>query len=90
MKRPYGIWSDIFAALADEPHTDVSPDHLGALAAELHTVEYGSADTARLLARALEMLRQLAADGPILIALDDIQWIDESSAGLFHYMARYV
>jgi predicted ATPase/DNA-binding SARP family transcriptional activator len=88
MARPYGVWADLFAAVAHEPHTGVSLENLGGLAPELTTASQGPADKGRLLARALEVLEQLAANQPILIALDDIQWMDESSAALFHYVAR--
>jgi DNA-binding CsgD family transcriptional regulator/tetratricopeptide (TPR) repeat protein len=32
--------------------------------------------------------RALAALGPVLVALDDIQWVDEVSLGLLHYLIR--
>ena len=32
--------------------------------------------------------RALAALGPVLVAVDDLQWVDEVSLGLFHYLIR--
>jgi DNA-binding CsgD family transcriptional regulator/tetratricopeptide (TPR) repeat protein len=32
--------------------------------------------------------RALAALGPVLVALDDVQWVDEVSLGLLHYLIR--
>jgi DNA-binding CsgD family transcriptional regulator len=32
--------------------------------------------------------RALAALGPVLIAVDDVQWVDEVSVGLLHYLIR--
>jgi DNA-binding CsgD family transcriptional regulator len=32
--------------------------------------------------------RALAALGPVLVALDDLQWVDEVSLGLLHYLVR--
>jgi DNA-binding CsgD family transcriptional regulator len=36
----------------------------------------------------LELLRSLAADRPVLLVLDDVQWIDEPSAGVLRFVAR--
>jgi DNA-binding SARP family transcriptional activator len=86
--RPYGIWSDIFAPLVHEQNVARSLEHLGLLAPEQASAWQGPADRSRLLARVVEVLRQLAAAQPILIVLDDAQWMDEASAALFHYIAR--
>jgi DNA-binding SARP family transcriptional activator/predicted ATPase len=88
MARPYGIWSDVFAAVARGPNGTVSLHDLGALTPEPETSSQVPADRSRLFARVLEVLRQLSIDQPVLIALDDVQWIDEGSAALFHYIAR--
>jgi DNA-binding CsgD family transcriptional regulator len=32
--------------------------------------------------------RALAALGPVLVAVDDVQWVDEVSLGLLHYLVR--
>jgi len=36
----------------------------------------------------LELLRGLAASRPVLVVLDDAQWIDEPSAGVLRFVAR--
>jgi DNA-binding CsgD family transcriptional regulator len=36
----------------------------------------------------LELLRGLAAERPVLLVLDDAQWIDEPSAGVLRFVAR--
>ena len=34
------------------------------------------------------LLRQIAADGPTLIAIDDVQWLDDASAAILAYAVR--
>ena len=36
------------------------------------------------------LIRNISTSQPILIILDDLQWADPSSLGLFHYLARNV
>ncbi|WP_344407635.1 AAA family ATPase, partial [Dactylosporangium fulvum] len=36
----------------------------------------------------LELFRGLAAERPVLLVLDDVQWIDEPSAGVLRFVAR--
>jgi AAA ATPase domain len=36
----------------------------------------------------LNVLRALAADGPLLVAIDDVQWLDGPSAGALTFAAR--
>jgi len=36
----------------------------------------------------LELLRRLAADAPLLVALDDLQWLDRASAGVLGFAFR--
>jgi DNA-binding CsgD family transcriptional regulator len=36
----------------------------------------------------LELLRALSAERPVLLVLDDVQWIDEPSAGVLRFVAR--
>jgi predicted ATPase len=45
--------------------------------------------TARAVAVAvLGILRLLAADAPVLVAVDDIQWLDRSNAGALSFVGR--
>src|SRR5438874_4338388 len=36
----------------------------------------------------LELVRILAAQSPVLMVIDDLQWVDEPSAGVLHFVAR--
>jgi tetratricopeptide (TPR) repeat protein/DNA-binding CsgD family transcriptional regulator len=67
----------LFPALAlgsndDEPHAIGAPD-------ELRT---------RLMWNFAEFVKRLAARGPLLCILEDMQWADDSSLHLVHFLAR--
>ena len=47
-------------------------------------------DRSRLFEAVVDLLRQVGSERPVLIALDDIQWIDEASSSLLHYVARHI
>lgn len=68
------LYARAFAAEMIRPY-GVWSDALGELPSET--------DRARLFDAVLRML-----DGVELIAIDDVQWIDEASAALLHYVAR--
>jgi predicted ATPase/DNA-binding SARP family transcriptional activator len=89
MVRPYGPWSDVLRSVprdAIEPalQADLAPllPELGAPHAETGRNRLFGA-VGKLLA-----LRAAAGAGPLVIALDDLQWFDEASAALLHYLAR--
>lgn len=49
----------------------------------------GPADEGRDALRIFEVAhRALAAEGPIVIVIDDLQWVDERSLALIHYLLR--
>jgi DNA-binding CsgD family transcriptional regulator len=95
--RPAGAEADFsFAALADllEP---VMPEGLGrlpspqrrALAAALLLEEVkGSAPEERAIAFAVFQLLGEYAGGPLLIAVDDVQWLDAASASVLAFALR--
>ena len=45
-------------------------------------------DRQRLFATVVHRLVELSAARPVLVVLDDLQWCDEASAALLHYVAR--
>ena len=83
MVRPYGVWIDALRALY--PQMDLPEpfaDRIGALIDN-------TMDRSRLFESVVKRLSQLDTDGPLtVIVFDDIQWIDEASAALIHYVAR--
>ena len=46
------------------------------------------ADPRALCAGVLTLLRQVAAAGPVLVAIDDAQWLDPDSAGVIEFSLR--
>lgn len=85
MVRPYGLWLDSLRGIP----TDGIDDAIVAQAAPLlaaRAVEGG--DRERLFEAAAALLQGLAARRPIALVLDDLQWIDESSAALLHFLVR--
>jgi DNA-binding SARP family transcriptional activator len=55
--------------------------------AELGSLSGDNSDRSRLFEGVVETLRK-ASRGGVVIALDDLQWLDEASAALLHYVAR--
>jgi DNA-binding NarL/FixJ family response regulator len=89
---PYLTLVDLFGAALAE-HGSLLPGHLRAAldAALLRTAPPTSAqDELAVRLAVLELVRVLAAAGPVLIILDDAQWIDEPSAGVLRFVARRV
>jgi DNA-binding SARP family transcriptional activator/tetratricopeptide (TPR) repeat protein len=77
MVRPYGAWID---ALRSADLADL---------AELGPASSGPADRGRLFDAVLQLLAGCGAAGtPTVVLLDDLQWLDDASAALLHYLAR--
>ena len=85
MVRPYGLWLD---ALRGVSTAGVPADTLAQAAPLLagHAAEGGNRE--RLFDAATVLVRSLAALQPLALLLDDLQWIDEGSAALLHFLAR--
>jgi len=88
MVRPYGAWVDALRALdaADIPaplRAELAP-----LLPELGTPP-PTGDRTRLYDAAVALFSSLARAGrPLAVVLDDVHWLDESSAAMLHYIAR--
>jgi DNA-binding SARP family transcriptional activator/predicted ATPase len=85
MLRPYGIWADAFRSIqADEFLSD-----LATLLLDSENSTAGTLDRGRLFDTAVQFIHQLGVDhAPVLIVLDDIQWLDEASVAFLHYAFR--
>jgi DNA-binding CsgD family transcriptional regulator len=89
---PYLTLVDLFGAALAE-HGSLLPGHLRAAldAALLRTAPPASAqDELAVRLAVLELVRVLAGHAPVLLVLDDAQWIDEPSAGVLRFVARRV
>lgn len=87
--RPYGPWID---ALRRLPRLHVGQT-LGPVLAPLLPELGGGAETERsqdrLFGAVVELIAARAHSAPpVLVVLDDVQWCDEASASLLHYVAR--
>jgi DNA-binding SARP family transcriptional activator/tetratricopeptide (TPR) repeat protein len=87
MIRPYGAWVDLLGGI---PGDTIG----GALRAELAALLPGlgapsaETDRTRLFDAVRRLLLERAGHAPLVVALDDLQWADEASVALLHYLAR--
>ena len=81
---------DLFDGVASEELAGLPPPQLHALdVALLRAASAGDApETHAVGVGCLNALRAVAASDPVLIALDDIQWLDASSASALTFVAR--
>jgi len=87
---PYLTLVDLLGAVLAEQGS-LLPGHLRSAldAALLRTVAPTTPqDELAVRLAVLELVRILAAQSPVLIAIDDLQWVDEPSAGVLHFVAR--
>jgi len=86
--RPFGIWIDM---LRGAHLADLSGDlrqQLAPLFPELGAAPSDAESKARLFDGVARLLGDLSARAPLVVAVDDLHWLDEASAGLLHYVAR--
>ena len=82
--RPYGAWIDALRSAPLGSFDDVLRADLAPLLPELGAPST-SGDRARLFDAVGRLLASLA---PLVLILDDVQWLDEASAALLHATAR--
>jgi DNA-binding SARP family transcriptional activator/tetratricopeptide (TPR) repeat protein len=86
--RPFGIWIDM---LRSTDLTDLDAplrQHLAPLFPELGEAPIDSESKARLFDGVARLLRDVSSRAPVVLAIDDLHWLDEASAGLLSYVAR--
>ncbi len=88
--RPYGIWIDVLRAMLCDRAQDGLPSDLGLLLPEASALAADPGDRGRMFDAVVGLLRQVASERPAVLTLDDIQWIDEASSSLLHYVARHI
>jgi DNA-binding CsgD family transcriptional regulator len=64
------------------------PQRQGLDAALLRERDGRDTDARAVAAAFLAVIDQLAADGPVVVAIDDLQWLDTSSANVVSFAAR--
>lgn len=82
MLRPYGVWGDVFQAIGATKFLDEMRSLV--LNAESTT----TLNRGRLFDLGVQFIAQLTETAPVLIVLDDIQWLDETSIAFLHYVVR--
>jgi DNA-binding SARP family transcriptional activator len=88
MVRPYGAWTDALRGLP----VDRVPDTLRPALSPL-LPQWGSGsltDRQELFDAIVALLGALAAEAPMALIIDDLQWLDEASAALLHFAARTI
>ncbi|MEU6251172.1 AAA family ATPase [Streptomyces sp. NPDC047043] len=91
-RLPYVGLVDLFARVPESCLEALAPQPRAALKAALLQGTEPADDHSRLAVRVavLEVLRNLAATGPVLLVLDNLQWLDEPSAEVLAFAVRRV
>lgn len=86
----FATLADLFDPVADRVRARLAPPLARALAVALLLEEPGAepVDQRAVGSAALGAIRVLAAEGPTLIAIDDLQWIDQPSARALDFALR--
>jgi AAA ATPase domain len=87
MGRPYAIWIDLLRALVHERGPE-GLSNLAPLLPEIARRRASPADKSQLFDAVVNVLKIVIAEQPTALTLDDLQWIDEASASLLHYVIR--
>ncbi|MFD8394474.1 AAA family ATPase [Streptomyces sp. NPDC059680] len=89
-RLPFVGLIDLFAKVPESRLETLAPEARAALRAALLRGTEPTDDRGRLAVRLafLEVLRTLAAAGPVLLVLDGLQWLDESSAEVLAFAVR--
>ncbi len=89
MVRPYGSWIDALRSVPLGHAVAPLRREVAVLLPELAEAPVESVDRTRLFDAVVHLLSSLTApQRPLVLTLDDLQWIDEASAALVHYVAR--
>jgi DNA-binding SARP family transcriptional activator/tetratricopeptide (TPR) repeat protein len=87
--RPFGVWMDALNQLAPgEFETDTRDMLRDMLLSGSETSE--TLTEQRVFDSFRNLLTGLSQDGPVLIALDDLQWMEPSSCALLSYLIRHL
>ena len=84
---------DLLGEVTDDEIASLVPPQRRALASALlrATVGAGPAPDAQVVVAAVtSLVARFAADGPVVIAIDDVQWLDPATATALTFLARHL
>jgi DNA-binding CsgD family transcriptional regulator len=86
----FNVLTDLLEPVFDDVVPDLPEPQGNALAIALLKVEPGPArlDQRAVAAATTSVLRRLAANGPTVLAIDDLQWVDPPSASVLAFALR--
>ena len=86
----YAALADLLAEIDGEPLDSLPPPQREALGVALLRVapSQPAVDQRAVATAALSLLERLARDQPVLIAIDDLQWLDRPSGAIVEFCAR--
>jgi len=87
MIRPYGFWIDALKDFPNDDFEDRAQRLLGSTPPPT-AMDANESSREKLFEHVAGQLRDLAKRQPLAITLDDLQWIDEGSASLLHFLIR--
>ncbi|MET8976391.1 AAA family ATPase [Streptomyces sp. NPDC004539] len=89
-RLPFAGLLDLFARVPDSRLESLAPPLRAALRGVLLRGEEPEDGRGRLAVRVavLDVVRELAAEGPVSLVLDGLQWLDPDSAGVLAFVAR--
>lgn len=87
--RPYGIWADLLKGLPEVTISDSTWAELQPLILDAgYEPTRKMGDRVQLFAAVVSLLIELSSLAPVAVLIDDLQWVDESSVSLLHYVIR--
>ncbi len=89
VRYAYGAIADLLATVDPAVSADLPDEHRAALERVLLGGSDGPAGNERMAAAAfLSVLQRLGSDAPVLVRIDDAQWLDLSSRAVLGFAAR--
>ena len=89
-RLPFAGLNDLFGDLADTWGRELAPPQQGALDVALMraSVDGGPMQPLALSLAVLELLRVASSNQAVALGIDDVQWLDDSSAGVLRFALR--
>ena len=88
VRRPYGIWVDILRGIGNSAIPAATRAKLQPLIFDADAPAPQDGDRVQLFASVVSLLAGLSSRTPIAVLFDDLQWVDELSVSLIHYVLR--